>query len=147
MKNNGVYKFILLALLIHTTSILYINHFNYRNNSSNSQQEELTQKTLRTAAQFEYSELNGTLDDATSIQVELPDLTWNITDIQLNFTNISQHRQLRTIEGNTSSVLFKPLYYYSKFNWIDYYGQQINFSEPTEVFGIYLYGFKTFLAE
>ena len=38
----------------------------------------------------------------------------------------------------------KPLYYNKLWDYIRRYGQQINFSEPTEVFGVHLYGFKTF---
>ena len=129
----------LTVLLINTTSIYYIDSFNFTNKSSDSQTDELP---LKTANEFDYFEKFGTLNDTTSIQIELPDLTWNITEIQLNFTNINQHRQLRTIEDNISESLFKPLYYSIPMNYISMYGQEINFSVPTEVFGIYLYGYK-----
>jgi hypothetical protein len=131
---------LLTVLLIYTTSIYYIDSFNFTNKSSDSQTDELP---LKTANEFEYFEKFGTLNDTNSIQIELPDLTWNITEIQLNFTNINQHRQLRIIEDNISESLLKPLYKSNPMNYIDMYGQEINFSEPTEVFGIYLYGFKT----
>ena len=146
MKKNGVYKFILVVLFFHTTSLLHINHFSYADNSSNSQQEQLPLKNLRTAAQFEYYEKFGTINNTSSIQIEMPDLTWNITEIKLNFTNISQYRQIRTIESNISVSSFKPIYYSRWWDYIRRYGQQINFSEPTEVYGVYLYGFKTYIA-
>lgn len=141
MNRKRVITFLLLLILVQTTSI--IHSFNFTNKNTDILNDKLP---LKTANQFEYYEINGTLDDATSIQVELTDLSWNITDIQLNFTNISQHRQLRTIEGNLSEVSFKDIYYSKSKDWRDYFGQHINFSEPTEVYGVYIYGFKTFQA-
>jgi len=135
-----------MVLLIQITLVLNYNQFYITDNSSNIRQEKLSLKNLEKAAEFEYYEKNGTLNDTKSIQIELPDLTWNITDIQLNFTNINQHRQLRTIEGNTSAISLKDIQFTNNKDWRDYFGQHINFSEPTEVYGVYIYGLKTFQA-
>ena len=132
-----------MVLLIQITLILNYNQFNHSDNSSNIRQEKLSLKNLVKAAEFEYYEKNGTISDTTTIEIELPDLSWNITELRLNFTNINQYSQLRTIEGNTSVSLLKPLYFRTLGNYIDLYGQEINFSEPTQVYGVYIYGFRT----
>ena len=119
-----------------------MNDFNLTNKSSDSQKDNFPPKT---ANQFEYDEKFGTLNDTNSIQIELADLSWNITDVHLNFTNINQHSQLRTIEGNSSTSSLKQIYYYSPKPWsvefINLYGQELNFSETTQVLGVYLYGY------
>ena len=143
LNRKRIITLLLLVILIHTISISCINYFNFTNKSTDSQKDKLP---LKTANEFEYYEKNGTIDDTKSIQIELPDLTWNITEIELEFTNISQYRQLRTIEENISVSLLKDFYYFGQNDWADGLGQQINFSEPTNVYGIFLYGFKSFAA-
>lgn len=83
---NKVYKFILFFVLIHSILILYIIPYNHAVDSLNSKKEQLPLKNLRTANDFEYDEKLGTINDTKSIEIELTDLSWNITGIQLNFT-------------------------------------------------------------
>lgn len=61
----------------------------------------------------------------------------------IKFYGLSQYRQTRTIEDNSSVSTLKLLYYYHFWDYINRYGQQINFSESTEVYGMYLYGVKS----
>ncbi|MFX1442581.1 MAG: hypothetical protein ACFFHV_04135, partial [Promethearchaeota archaeon] len=145
MRKLGVCKFIFLVLLIQISLFTYLNPQFYVDNSSNPQQKRPSLKDLRNAAQTEYYEIVGTKNNTTSIQIELPDLTWNITEIKLNFTNISQYRQLRTIEGNITAATFRQLYKSSSWQYRVSYGQEIFFPEYTKLYGIYFYGFKTIL--
>ncbi|MFX0070798.1 MAG: hypothetical protein ACFFAO_06885, partial [Candidatus Hermodarchaeota archaeon] len=139
MKKKKRLKFLILTLFINLI-ILNIIQFNYQTNKLSTQQEK---SLLKTATEIKYSNVSGIINDTKSIQIKLLDLTWNITDIQVNFTDLKQYRQLRTIEENISVSSFKALYYDNLLDYVIRFGQQINFSEPTEVYGVYIYGFKT----
>ena len=50
---------------------------------------------------LEYSDDIGKTENISSIEIELPSSTWNVTDIELNFTNIAYYsREVKTVEDN-----------------------------------------------
>ena len=146
MKKIGACKFIVLLLFLQTASIVYINQFNYIDKSSNIQKEESRLINLKAADQLEYNKINGTLSDITQLEIQLPDYTWNITSIQLNFSNIKLHRHIRIINDTISGSGFKNLAYddsKSPKEWCVGLGIQFNCTEPTTIYGVYLYGKQT----
>ncbi len=68
--------------------------------------------------------------------MNLPSSNWNVTDIELNFTDIKQEREIKIIEHNATD--FETLS-----SSIRALGVQINISEPTTIFGVYIFGAVT----
>jgi hypothetical protein len=102
MRYNGVGKFILFIILVQTILIFNNSHYYYGIDSSNSQKEQYSIHNLKISDSLEYDQLSGVINNTSIINIDMPDLTWNITEIKLNFTGINQFRQLRTVEGNIS---------------------------------------------
>ncbi|MFW9771931.1 MAG: hypothetical protein ACFFEO_07180, partial [Candidatus Thorarchaeota archaeon] len=78
-----------------------------------------------------------TQESNSSIKIPLPSSTWNVTQINLNFTDIKLEREIITIEDNTT-VGFHTLG-----KDVRGMGVQINITEPTKIFGVYIYGVAT----
>ncbi|MFX1574228.1 MAG: hypothetical protein ACFFB0_15910 [Promethearchaeota archaeon] len=83
---------------------------------------------------FEFSEKKDALNNISSIDIELPSSTWDITYIEMNFTDIEyDKREIKIIEGNPlNDDLFL-----SKNN-IEELAVQIKLNDTIKIFGIYL---------
>lgn len=73
----------------------------------------------------------------------MPDTTWNITGVNINFSSIKLYRNLRTIENNVSNVEFKYMDVDFSSTSIDGLGVQLTFSHSTTLYGAYVYGYKS----
>ncbi len=76
-------------------------------------------------------------ENVDAINISLPTSTWNITDIELNFTNVKLGKEIKTIEDGGSDYRIIS----SKPKHKSGYGVQINITEPTTLFGVYINGF------
>ena len=86
---------------------------------------------------LEFSTDNGSYINADSIDIDLPSATWQVEDIELNFTNFKFNREIKTIEDNPvgSKTIEK------KGNLLKYgLGVQIKISDPTIIYGVQIYG-------
>jgi len=55
----------------------------------------------------------GFYDNVDSIDIELPSSSWNIEDIELNFTNIKDlGTEIEIIENKSYSGIYHEVYYY-----------------------------------
>lgn len=83
---------------------------------------------------FEFSDKKGTINNISSIDIELPSSTWDITDIEMNFTNIEiNKREIKTIEDTPS----KDDLFLDKHN-LEGLGVQIKLNDPITICGVYL---------
>ena len=73
--------------------------------------------------------------DISQLEFSLPSNTWNITNIQMNFTDIKLGKEIKDIEVSGKSINTV----YSKGD--KGYGVEINITEPTTIFGAYIYGY------
>ncbi|MHA2283191.1 MAG: hypothetical protein ACXAC5_20305, partial [Promethearchaeota archaeon] len=81
----------------------------------------------------EFSTTNGSFTSTNTIDVELPSSSWNIDEIELNFTNVEFGLEIKAIEETpTDSFLI------DKFH--DGYGVQIIIQDPTIIYGVQIYG-------
>ncbi|MFX0180437.1 MAG: hypothetical protein ACFE78_09610, partial [Candidatus Hodarchaeota archaeon] len=102
-------------------------------------------ESLTLSANFameEFTENFDKLDNITSIEVPLPSSSWNLTNLQLNFSNIKLQREIKPIEdqhyGDYGNI------YYTNPSWKTHgLGVQINLTETTRIFGAYIYGYKS----
>lgn len=90
---------------------------------------------------FEYSEIEGIKENISSIDVQLPEPNWTITNIQINFSDISLGSEIKTIES-TETGLEQVWNKNSQFRTFAL-GTQIEILELTELFGVYIKGYKT----
>ncbi|MFX1464587.1 MAG: hypothetical protein ACFFBF_16305, partial [Promethearchaeota archaeon] len=83
---------------------------------------------------FEFSDKKGVINNARSIDIELPSSTWQITQIELNFTNIEYYkREINTVEDNATG---KDLFL--RKNNIEWLGVQIELNTTTIIYGAYI---------
>ncbi|MFX1417939.1 MAG: hypothetical protein ACFE9N_03345 [Promethearchaeota archaeon] len=82
---------------------------------------------------IESSTTEGYFQNASSIDVSLPSSSWNIKDVEINFTNIEFSTETKVIEENpTNNVEI------SKHN--DGFGVQIEIKDPIFLQGVEIYG-------
>ena len=121
-------------------SILIIGLLQNTNLSHAQPQYNQNDETLNVSYNFpmlEFSDQIGTNDSLSSINLTLPSSDWNITDIDLNFTDIKLGKETKTIEEGGSSTNYEKVDL-SDQGW----GVQINITEtPTTIFGVYIYGY------
>ncbi|MFX1494716.1 MAG: hypothetical protein ACFFBZ_10580 [Promethearchaeota archaeon] len=87
---------------------------------------------------IEFTDNIATKQSNSSINLPIPSSTWNITQVNLNFSDIKLEREINAIEENTT--LLKA---HSLGKDVRGMGVQINITEPTKVFGVYIYGAAT----
>ena len=85
----------------------------------------------------EFLQDNDTRESISSISIPLPSETWNITNVQLNFSDIKLGQEDVIIEEQGQSI--HVIYSKGKLG----YGVEINITEPTILFGASIYGYLT----
>ncbi len=125
------YKIIILFTFI--LSIFFLNHFCNIKISCAEESGESLMIPLKFQT-FEFCEKKDTINNATSIDIELPSASWSITYIEFNFTNMEYYkRELNTIEDNSSNDDL----FVDKHN-VAGLGVQISLNETTTIYGAYL---------
>ncbi|MFX1426392.1 MAG: hypothetical protein ACFFBE_08060 [Promethearchaeota archaeon] len=89
----------------------------------------------------EYSEIEGTKENTSIVKIELPEANWTVTDIQINFSDISLGSEIKTIE-NSETALDLVENKNPSFRTFAL-GTQLEILEATEIFGVYIKGYKT----
>jgi len=105
--------------------------------SANFAKAQNNDETLEINSNFqilEFADNINTSNSISSIDIPLPSTSWNITNIEMNFTGIKLGQETVTIEEGGAS--------YKKLNKGDRgYGVQLNISEPTLIFGVHIHGY------
>jgi len=83
---------------------------------------------------YEFSEELESKENITSIDISLPSPSWNLTDIQINFTDIGFNREIVDIE-NTHSEDYENLDLTQPGLAV-----QINITDKTTLYGVQIYG-------
>lgn len=90
----------------------------------------------------EFSQNIDSLSNLNSIDIPLPPYSCNLTNLHLNFSDIRLGREIKVVEdevyGEYSQIYFKNPSFRR-------YGLavQINLTEPTIIYGTYIYGYKS----
>jgi len=85
---------------------------------------------------IEFSEDHGTIENSTSVNIDLLSPNWILTEIELNFTSIRMNSEIKIIEEEASG--FETL----RGNSNEILGMQINITEPTIIYSIDIFGYK-----
>jgi hypothetical protein len=84
----------------------------------------------------EFAEAEGEMLNSSSILFPLPSENWNLTNLELNFTDIQSKREIKDVE--TNPVGNKDLYKGRKGIAV-----QIIINEPTDIYGVHIYGYES----
>ena len=125
----------LLTFMFLTFSIFYFLPFSYGQTNG----EPIS---FSSNLEFnEYSEIEGTKSNASGINVELPEENWTVTDININFTDIELDEEIKTIEDTNTDVdlVINKNPSFRTFAL----ATQLEILEPTEIFGVFIRGYKT----
>jgi hypothetical protein len=90
---------------------------------------------------LEYSDQRETINNISSIDIDLPSLTWSITNIEMNFTDIEYHSQETKIFEDTP---IKDDLFLKK-HGLQELGVQIALNDTTKILGVYI-NIKTIVA-
>ncbi|MFW9820426.1 MAG: hypothetical protein ACFFE5_12515 [Candidatus Thorarchaeota archaeon] len=82
---------------------------------------------------FDFGEDYGEMLNVSSIEFSLPSSSWNITNIEFNFTNIKPNREIIPVEYEDEGFS-KRLY-----KGTQGYAVQINITETTKIYGVHIY--------
>jgi len=124
------------------TLIVFLLGLNLALNNVNAQSNGDSLTIPINFSMLEFGEKNGTNEKVDSIDIEIPSSSWNLTDIQLNFIDIKLEREIKTIEDQPYGVyghIYKKSASQNRYGL----GVQINLTEATIIYGVYLYGYKT----
>lgn len=122
----------LLYLFLFSISFLFLVQNAQTVSSSNS---EISLKIDSEFEMIEYSTTQGIYSNIDTIVLELPSPTWEIDDIELNFTNVEFGIEVKTIEDNPADSFI-----IEKFDNSYGYGVQIVIDDPTVIYGALIYG-------
>ena len=99
---------------------------------ANEENKHLEVKNLN-FQMIEFSDDKGKMENISKIEIELPSSTWNVTDIELNFSNIIYYeRETKIIEEipSGSKILEQ--------NGLQELGVQIKLNDTTTIIGVYI---------
>ncbi|MFX1376188.1 MAG: hypothetical protein ACFFA0_10270 [Promethearchaeota archaeon] len=89
----------------------------------------------------EYSEIEGIKENSSEVNIQLPEANWTVTNIQINFSDIRLGNEIKTIEDTETGLV-----------WVENknpsfrtfaIGTQLEILEPTQLFGVFIKGYKT----
>jgi len=130
-----IYKTSYLFIILAISSFLVINSltkYSYAQTDGD---------TLYTSSKFifnEFSEKFGNYENISTIDISLPSVSWNVTSIEMNFTDIKLGKEIKTIEDSSDGS-----YKITIGNAIKGWGVQMNITEPTILFGVYIFGYRS----
>ena len=123
-SRNFIIGFTFITLLL--LSLIYGANF------VNAQNNDETLEINSNFQMLEFADNVNTSNGVSSIDIPLPSASWNITNIEMNFTDIRLGKEIKTVEESGKSI-----------HTIDSkgklgYGVEINITEPTILFGVYI---------
>ena len=100
-------------------------------------QPQYDDETLTIPSSFsmiEFADQFGTNESISSLNFTLPSSSWNVTDIELNFTSIKLGKEVKIVEDQFNTL--------EKVQEKKAWGVQINVTEePTLLYGVYIFGY------
>jgi len=128
-KNNHI----IIVLLFICSLALISNAFVSFSNAQTNGESHIVNSEFKILG---LGEANGEMLNTSSIVFPLTSETWNLTNIELNFTDIQSKREIRDIEIDIFGG--KDLYKSRKG-----FAVQINIIDPTEIYGVHIYGYES----
>ncbi|MFX1553754.1 MAG: hypothetical protein ACFFBV_07480 [Promethearchaeota archaeon] len=80
--------------------------------------------------------------NSDSIDITLPNESWKIKDIELNFTEIDFGNDIILIEGNESHNTYKRVYNRNPGLYTNGQAVQVKLNDPSIIYGVFIYGYN-----
>jgi hypothetical protein len=129
-----------LVFIILLFCTLFIS-FNTQIMNVKAQEHDLVLDLSNKFELIQSSNMYGSNSSVNSIDVDLPTTEWNITKIELDFTNITFERETVVIEDTPTAY---DRVYYQNVNLNNYgLATQIRLEHPETIYGVYIYGNKS----
>jgi hypothetical protein len=125
---------LILSIFVISIFVLSINQFI---DTSYAQGNE---ETIILSTKFRMTESTEKVNNqssVSSIALALPSENWNITNIQVNISDIKLGEEVKTVQDRGQTI--QTIYSRGKKG----YGVEINITESTVLFGAYIYGYIT----
>lgn len=126
------------ALFVFGIVSIFLLSFLSNSKVSFTQSNGITLPRQTHANMIELADNIGTKESNSSVKFPLPSSTWNVSHIDLNFSDIKLEREINSVEDNTTVL---TAYTIGKEH--RGLGVQLNITEPTKIFGVSLYGTTT----
>ncbi|MFW9783691.1 MAG: hypothetical protein ACFFFB_15510 [Candidatus Heimdallarchaeota archaeon] len=131
-------KSLLIFILVSTA--LFIS-FNINLRSTKAQGHDLILNLNTSFKMSQYSDLQGSNSTVNSINIELPTTEWNITNIELDFMNLTFEKETIIVEDQPTG--FERVYFTNGiFNNLGL-ATQIRLDHPETIYGVFIYGNKS----
>ncbi|MFW9879484.1 MAG: hypothetical protein ACFFG0_40930 [Candidatus Thorarchaeota archaeon] len=134
MRSKGFTVQFIVGFLILFFNFIYINPI------CNAQGQDDPMEFPFLSSMIETAQNNFLLEEVNSIDIELLEDSWSITDIELNFSNIRKHHDILNIEDHFVGK-YKDIYR-ERFKRLAR-GTQIVLEETTILYGVEIYGYRT----
>ena len=123
----------LMGLFLFLFPIIEVNSF---------EDDDITLYVNTEFSLYEESVKKGSLAEYESLDINLPSETWNIRDIELNFTKIDFEPEVKIIENNTLHNTYEIIY--NKNPGLNLLGLsvQLEIEDPLIMYGVYIYGYN-----
>ncbi|MDX1797611.1 MAG: hypothetical protein R3255_03085 [Candidatus Lokiarchaeia archaeon] len=137
-KTNGQNKFIFTILILLNLFLISNSFISFSNAQINGEPFSFSSDFGFT----EYCQIGGLEENVSSIQIELPEPNWTISNIQINFSDIKMGSENKIIEESESG--FSPFIYNKNPAQKQFaLSTQIEILEVTDLLGVYIKGYKT----
>ena len=90
----------------------------------------------------EFSNKKGSLEEVTSLNIPLATSSWNITNINLNFSDIKGGREVKVIEDQLQGISQNRLRYKNSQFYCIGLSIQLTLESQTTIYGVFIYGAK-----
>jgi hypothetical protein len=93
---------------------------------------------------IEYCQIQGVVENSSSIDIDLPEPNWTISDIQVNFSDISLGSEIRVVEETETGL---KQVWNKNVNFRTFaLATQIEILEESDLLGVFIKGYKTISA-
>jgi len=120
-------------IIINMILLVFLLGLNLHLNNANAQTNGDSLTIPTNFVLHEYSNATGTIGSNNSINIDIQSPTWNITNIELNFTDIRLGREVKVIEDGEYELKAVDKREQA-------FGVQVNITEPTIVYGVKIFG-------
>ncbi len=130
-------KFIIIFLILLNLILISTNFLSFSNSQINGEHFSFSSDFPF----IEYYKVEGGKANVSSINIDLPEPNWTISDIQINFTDISLGSDIRVIEETETTL---EQIWNKNVNFRTFaLATQIEILDDTDLIGVFIKGYKT----
>ncbi|MBN1215782.1 MAG: hypothetical protein JXA99_10135 [Candidatus Lokiarchaeota archaeon] len=147
--NKRFYIILILLLFIFSSFLYFLKSYDFSdskiietpNKKFNISQYSNESITIPKHFEFlESTDINDTIECFDDINIPIIEGAWNLTKIELNFTDIKMEREIKNVEDNIEGENSDYLYFKNGVFFTRGLSVQMEILRPTRIYGIYIFG-------